>query len=314
MQGSRSQGRAIRMDQPLCHSCKLGIVHFMAWPQCLTGAGPILESIAALATDTDFEVAEITRIRDPGVRREVRAIAEQARLELVYAAQPVILTDKLDPNSVNPEARRRAVDALKAEIELAYQMQAVGFAFMSGKDPGSAGRAAAVAAFLHTCEELCEHAAGLGSMPVLLESFDRDVDKRALVGPNHLAADIAATLARDNFGLLVDLSHLPLQAEAIDEALAAVRPHLRHAHMGNCLLGRPDDPACGDQHPRFGYPNSEIDVPQLTAYLQGLLQIGYLRPDRRPVLSFEVKPMPGESTHAVIANAKRTLRQAWLAV
>jgi sugar phosphate isomerase/epimerase len=259
-------------------------------------------------------VVEITRIHDGGARREVRAIAEQAGLELVYAAQPVILADKLDPNSLDADARRRAVEALKAEIELAYQMRAIGFAFMSGGDPGPAQRPAAVAAFVRSCQELCEHAAGLGAMPVLVESFDRDVDKRALVGPNALAAEIAATVARDNFGLLVDLSHLPLQGEPIEEALAAVRAHLRHAHMGNCLLGRPGDPAWGDQHLRFGYPNSEIGVPQLKAYLQGLLQIGYLSPARRPVLSFEVKPMPGESTLAVIANAKRTLRQAWLEV
>lgn len=302
------------MDQPIGHYCKLGIVHFMAWPQCGGGQGPIIESMTALAADADFEVVEITRIGDAAVRREVRAIAEQAGLELVYAAQPVILAERLDPNSLDADARRRAVEALKGEIELAYQMGAIGFAFLSGVDPGPAQRPAAVAAFVRTCQELCEHAAGLGAMPVVLESFDREVDKRALVGPNALAAEIAATVARENFGLLVDLSHLPLQGEPIEEALAAVRAHLRHAHMGNCLLGRPGDPAWGDQHPRFGYPNSEIGVPQLTAYLRGLLQIGYLRPGRRGVLSFEVKPMPGESTQAVIANAKRALRQAWLGV
>ncbi|MER3486117.1 MAG: xylose isomerase, partial [Chloroflexota bacterium] len=57
-------------------------------------------------------------------------------------------------------------------------------------------------------------------------------------------------------------------------------------------------PAYGDQHPRFGVPGGENDVAELAAYLRALLKIGYFDkplPTKRPVLTFEVKPMPGES-------------------
>ena len=49
-------------------------------------------------------------------------------------------------------------------------------------------------------------------------------------------------------------------------------------------------------------------------FLSELLDIGFLDPDRRPILSFEVSPMEGESPEIVIANAKRVLDTAWAQV
>jgi hypothetical protein len=44
------------------------------------------------------------------------------------------------------------------------------------------------------------------------------------------------------------------------------------------------------------------------------MDVGFLNPTKvgpPPFMSFEVKPLEGESSEVVIANAKRTLRQAW---
>lgn len=306
--------RVVIMDEPFSAYCKLGIVHFMAFGACMQGDGPIVETVMSLAADPDFEVIEVGHINDPAARRQVRAVADEAGVELAYAAQPVVLMNKLDLNSLDSGVRQRAVDALRAELDLACEMEVIGFGFLSGPDPGEAHRLAAVEALVDSCDKLCEHAAGLGDFPVLLETFDRDVDKRALVGPNSVGAEIAVRLGRDNFGLMIDLSHLPLQGESVGEALAAAGSHLKHAHMGNCFLGRQDDPAYGDQHPRFGYPGSEIGVPELSEYLRGLKEVGYLNRQKRSVVSFEVKPAAGERAELVIANAKRTLREAWLRV
>ncbi len=291
--------------------CRLGIVHFMAWPECMHGNGPIVESVAAIAEDADFDVLEVARFNDPAKRAEIVAIAQQARLELAYAAQPAILLNSLNPNSLDQRERRRAVDALKAEIDMACEIGAIAFAMLSGKDPGERNRAAAAQALLDSLSELCDHAGSSGRLPVVLEIFDRDIDKKALIGPTEEAVTLAAQLERDNFGLLVDLSHLPLQKETPRHALAKAKAHLKHAHVGNCVLRDSDDPAYGDQHPRFGYPGGENDIPQLEQFLRVLMDVGYLSTATRPIVSFEIKPLPGESTHAVIANAKRTLTAAW---
>jgi hypothetical protein len=69
-----------------------------------------------------------------------------------------------------------------------------------------------------------------------------------------------------------------------------------------------------DTHPRFGFPNGENDVDQLVEYLRVLLNVGFLNTQNPPILSFEVKPWGDEDPDLVIANAKRTLNEAWARV
>jgi hypothetical protein len=70
-------------------------------------------------------------------------------------------------------------------------------------------------------------------------------------------------------------------------------------------------PNYGDNHPGFGFPGGENDVPELIEYLRVLMDVGYLAKGNPMPLSFEVKPFGEEDPDMVIANAKRTLNQAW---
>ncbi|NLB90092.1 MAG: sugar phosphate isomerase/epimerase, partial [Clostridiales bacterium] len=112
------------------------------------------------------------------------------------------------------------------------------------------------------------------------------------------------------FGLMADLSHILQLRETLEENLRPIAPYLRHAHIANAVL-KPNMPAYGDQHPRFGIENSVVDVDVLVAFLEKLFNIGYLGEGKRPVISFEVKPMENEDSAMVIAGAKRMLNLAW---
>jgi len=92
-----------------------------------------------------------------------------------------------------------------------------------------------------------------------------------------------------------------------------VREHIAHIHIGNAYFKDRQDPAWGDQHPRFGYPGSANDVPEIVAFLRELFTIGYLRADgtRRGAVSFEIKPVGDEDSTVMIAAAKRKLLEAW---
>ena len=70
-------------------------------------------------------------------------------------------------------------------------------------------------------------------------------------------------------------------------------------------------PAYGDQHPRFGIEGGENDTPQVVEFLRVLFDIGFLGGTERPFLSFEVKPMAGETSEGVIAGTKRVFAEAW---
>lgn len=63
---------------------------------------------------------------------------------------------------------------------------------------------------------------------------------------------------------MVDLSHIPMLHETIEESLLPVQQYIRHAHMGNTVIKSPECPAYGDEHPRLRFSqNSENDVEEL---------------------------------------------------
>ena len=194
-------------------------------------------------------------------------------------------------------------------------MGAEGTAFLSGKYE-EAGKEEAFQALLKSTREICAYAKSKGNMKIVHEVFDYDIDKASLIGPASLAKRYAEEIKKeyDNFGLMVDLSHIPLLHESIKESLLPIKEHLVHAHMGNCVMKDPSMPAYGDQHPRFGFPNSENDVQELTEYLQALKDMGFLNKEKPPILSFEVKPTAGEDPDVVLAGSKRVLNRAWTMV
>ena len=113
---------------------------------------------------------------------------------------------------------------------------------------------------------------------------------------------------------MVDLSHIPLLRETVEESILPIKDYIVHAHMGNCVVKDPSLPAYGDMHPRFGFPNGENDVNELVEYLRVLKKIGFLNEKNPPIVSFEVKPYGDEDPDIIVANSKRVLNAAWLQV
>ena len=294
---------------------KLGIVHFMAYPETMKGTGPILESVLALARDDYFDAIEVTWIQDDQVRKAVRDNLATARMQVAYGAQPRLLTTGMNINDLNEDNRQAAVRSLKAGIDEACYLNATGFAFLAGKYAEDS-KEDSFEALVRSTGELCAYAREKGDLRVVLEVFDYDIDKKSLIGPAELARRFAARMREqyDNFGLMVDLSHIPMIHETIEEHILPLREYIVHAHIGNTVIRDPSMAAYGDVHPRFGFPNSENDVAEIAAYLKLLLDIGFLNTKNRPIVSFEVKPWGDESPAMVIANAKRTLNQAWMLV
>ena len=251
------------------------------------------------------------------MRQGIKEMLATSAVEVKYGAQPRLLTQGLDLNSSDEVHRKKAVADIKEAIDDAVDMGIVDVAILSGKYPGEALKAQAMDLLEESLFELCAYAS-LEGANIVLEVFDQIVDKKCLIGAVEYAHEIAERVCRryKNFGLLVDLSHIPLLGESPAEALRPVKDYVRHIHIGNCYMGNHDDPAYGDQHPRFGYPGGANDVPEIVDFLKELFHIGYLKKDgaiRMPV-SFEIKPVGDEDPYLVIANAKRKLNEAWAKV
>ena len=111
------------------------------------------------------------------------------------------------------------------------------------------------------------------------------------------------------------MAHGPLLDEDPRSALALLKDYLVHIHVGNCVKVE-GNPAFGDKHPRFGVDGGTHDVDDLTRFLKILFDIGYLgkktrQGEKLPMVGLEVRPLPGESSEAVLAGTKRVWRQAW---
>lgn len=303
------------MNEPLCKYMKVGLVHFMAYPTTIKGEGPILETIRKLAIDEYFTAIEITTIKDDIVREQVSKMLKTSHMTVAFGGQPRLLTTGLNINDLNEEGRLKALQNLKEGVDQAYETGASSFAFLSGKYEVDKLEEA-FEALVKSTKEICRYVKSKGNMKVALEVFDFDLDKKSLIGPAPLALRYAKAVRKeyDHFGLMVDLSHIPLIHETIEESLLPVKDYITHAHIGNCVMKSPDMHCYGDMHPCFGFPNGENDVAEVAQYLRVLLDIGYLNIDNPPVLSFEVKPFEDEDPDVVIANAKRTLNEAWARV
>ena len=291
---------------------QVGLIHCMAYPSTIKGEGPILETVTKIATDDYFTAIEITQIRDDKVRQDVKKVLQTANMSIGFSGQPMLLTNGLNINNLDEAGRQEAVAILKTGIDQAYELEAKGFAFLSGNYEEET-KEQSYQALIKSTHELCEYAKSKGDMPIILEVFDYDIDKAALIGPVDLAKRYAEDIRAeyDNFGLMVDLSHIPMLRETVEESILPIKDYIIHAHMGNCVIQNPESPGYGDSHPRFGFPGGENDVDELVEYLRVLMDIGFISEERRPIISFEVRPFGDEDTEAVIANAKRTLNLAW---
>ena len=269
-----------------------------------------VDAIRKIATDDYFDAIEITDYEDEEKKNRIRGLLKQSHLQVGYGTQPVILREGLNPNSLIEEERQYAQKRLLEELDEAASFEAEGFSFMAGKWETS-HKEEGLKQLEKTALALCRRGQELG-IRVELEVFDYDMDKKVLIGPAPLAARLASDLrqAIGNFGLLVELSHFPTTYEDSLFVVRQLRPYLTHFHIGNAVVTEGKE-AYGDKHPRFGYPDSANDVPELRDFLEVLQGEGFMNQNQPFTMSFEVSPRPWEDGEIVLANAKRVLNRAW---
>lgn len=284
---------------------KIGTIQWMSYPGLSA-----LDSIRKVATDDFFDALEIKTIADDATREEAKKLLEQSHLTVCFGAQPQLLGPGLNPNDLDEEGRKKAEAALIAAVDEAHYMGAKGVAFLAGKWEQET-KAQAYAQLLKTTRAVCDHAAPKG-IRVELEVFDYDMDKAALIGPAPYAAQFAADMriTHSNFGLLVDLSHFPTTYEDSEFVIRTLRPYITHFHIGNAVVKKGFE-AYGDKHPRFGFPDSANDTPQLLDFFRVLKQEGFFNAKNPYVLSFEVTPIGDEDPDIIVTNTKRVINRAW---
>jgi len=283
---------------------RVSIVGFMANPRVLQGdLEAVRDTFSVLTSDSFFDIIEVQPL--PEEAWDVaKQIASGRGVEVALGLQPYVLTRGVNPSALDEEVRRRSVAVIIEEVKKAGEKGVTKVAFCSGPDPGPADRGAAMDALVKSLKEVSAAAQKLG-VTVILETFDRDWDRRQLIGPIEDAVRIAEQVREEytNFGLLWDLSHGPLLNET-PSALKAARDYLVHVHIG-CAKRLPDGRLV-DWHPGFYRPGAINGVEDVRELLKVLLEIGY-----RGTIGFEVKPEEGQHWLEPVMSAKGVLYTAF---
>ena len=271
---------------------QIGTIQWMSHPPA---EYELLDSIKTICCDDYFDALEVTQIKDAFVREKAKEMLEQAHMKVCYGAQPRLLGPGLNPNDINEEGREKAERTLLEAVDEAEYLGAKGIAFLAGKWEKET-REKAYLQLIKTTENVCEYAASKG-MSVELEVYAA-----------RFAADMRSRCS--NFGLIVDLSHFPTTYETSKFVIRTLRPYITHFHIGNAVIKKGYE-AYGDQHPRFGFPDSANDTVQLLDFFRVLKEEGFLDAANPYVLSFEVKPWKEEDGDVVLTGTKRVINRAW---
>ena len=299
---------------------RVGVIQFMMFTDSPGNDDRTVETARQVFQDDFFGTLAVGRMSDESMKT-LKTMAREAHASIAVSAAPFMLGNKLNLASVDEEARRQAVEALKKSVDDAYFYGSPILEVLDGGKsyPGPEQEAQAVSQLVKSLTELCTYAQGKASgrepLWILLETFDRTVEKKSLIGPSALAVEVAKRVRAEcsNFGLTIDMGHLPLLEEGFASSLKTVSEYVMHAHLGSCIK-HTGNSYYGDSHPPFGIEDSVSDTAELTEFFKALNQIGYFEkklPTGRPWLTFEVKPQAGQSPELVIANCKRVLKEAW---
>lgn len=299
---------------------RVGVIQFMMFTDSPGNDSRTVETAKQVFQDDFFGTLAVGRMSDEAMQA-LRTMSREAHASVAVSAAPFMLGNKLNLAALDEDARRQAVEGLKKSVDDAYFFGSPILEVLDGGKsyPGPEQEAQAVDQLVKSLKELCQYAqdqaAGRDVLWVLLETFDRSVEKKSLVGPSGLAAEVAKRVRAEypTFGLTIDMGHLPLLEEGFAASLKTVSEYVMHAHLGSCIK-HTGNTYYGDSHPPFGIEDSVSDVAELTEFFRALNEIGYFEkklPTGRPWLTFEVKPQPGQSPELVIANCKRVLKEAW---
>jgi sugar phosphate isomerase/epimerase len=283
---------------------RVSIVGFMANPRVLQGdPEAVRETFRALTSDSYFDIIEVQPLPEEAWSI-AKSIADQRGVEIALGLQPYVLTRGVNPSALDEDVRRKSVATILEEVRKARERGVTKVAFCSGPDPGPADRGAAMDALVKSLKEVSAAAQKLG-VTVILETFDRDWDRKQLIGPIAEAVKVAEQVREEygNFGLLWDLSHGPLLNES-PSVLKAAKDYLVHVHIG-CAKRLPDGRLV-DWHPGFYRPGAVNGVEEVKELLRVLLELGY-----RGTIGFEVKPEEGQHWLEPVMSAKGVLYTAF---
>jgi sugar phosphate isomerase/epimerase len=149
---------------------------------------------------------------------------------------------------------------------------------------------------------------------VMVEPTDREIDKKKFIGPSIEAVRLTQKIHKagfKNFSSMIDMCHLPLMGETIEQAMKETNGYLGHIHMGNCIIKDKTNALYGDKHPAWGLDGSEYGVDDIAKILKIGMDMGYFSKNSKGSASFEMMAYENISPVESIERFFDYLERAW---
>ncbi len=295
--------------------CRLGISPGLLYPEMFSGNLAHLAGFTKAVSLPGYEVLETFLADDAAVRKEELKLArEEGKLLSYNMVTAIQIPGPYNPCSFDEKERMRAAELMMRHLDYAVEAGSPVFLVTSGPDyrpEDREGEKRNLASFYHT---VAPYAAQRG-IEICIEPTERHRFKKQLLGPTPECITFLRQLRSeggcDNVSLMVDTAHFPMMGENTIESIDLVAKNgpLGYVHVGNAVLD-PKSEFYGHTHPPVGIVGGVCDVSSLAETFKELFQVGYLDSfveyEKRPRLSYEMKPYPGvsERTSARFAYEK----------
>jgi len=294
---------------------RLGLVHHMLYPECMNDPDLHANTLEAFVEREDIETFDCCLPYGSARRERLIPVIRSCGKEHVTYAMHLFPLRKLSLCEPTPHEQAQVRMIARDMVEQAAAIGATDFIFASGGPSPANAAPAHYEAFRGFCRWLCAELKPHG-INALLEPFDTTIDKKFLYGSTRECMALIESLRAevDNFGIELDMAHLPLMSETFEDAIRTTAPALRRVHLGNCVLKDTSHPRYGDTHPPIGFEGGEIDVPEVTRILRCLVDVGFLSREKRGNLLIEMTPWPGRTVEETVADNMGRLEKAWAMV
>jgi len=272
----------------------LGVNHQFLYPESIVNQKVHTETMRELIALPYLEAVDCWIWRTPEASHEEISILRACGKQVNYNIGDRFGEKIVFPSSAEMAERRYAADVLRREIGFAMECGAKKIILGSGPDVPEV-REDAKKRFAEVLYEVFSDVPK--DVAICLEPTDRYIDKHFLFGPAAETAGFVRDMRRSgmtNFGMLLDMAHVPLMCETLETAVRDAAETITHVHLGNNIVANPKNPMYGDKHVPFGIPESAYTERDVAVFLRLLNENGYLKQDPCTV-SFEVRPKEGVS-------------------
>ena len=271
----------------------VGINHQFLYPNAMIDPAEHKKTLAILSQNELVSALDCWLWRGEWAKEEAKILRSSGKI-INYNVGDRFGEALSKPASPDASDREYAFSTYMREIEYGLSLDSKKIVIGSGSDY-PCERDAAKERFFEFIMKIGERLPS--DVTLALEPTDRDIDKHFLYGPLGETVELVKRVRKAgflNFGILLDMCHIPLVYETLDSAIEKVKDTLVHVHLGNCMLKDKNDPLYGDKHPAWDYTGGEFSSEDGAHFIRRLRDIGYFDKDNNTV-SFEMRTMEGRS-------------------